>query len=163
MSLIANLTLYLRVKYNLGGIFLVNVVTIWSGSSSITSIFGAIVSNAYLGRLLTLLFGSIASFLGMGTIAMTAAIPNLRPPICHQEPFICEQSQHWQLAVLLISLTLLAIGAGGIRPCNMAFGADQFDTNRKGKSTIGKLFQLVVLFVYSCALNNTHWSCLCLD
>ncbi|KAL3528314.1 hypothetical protein ACH5RR_007636 [Cinchona calisaya] len=140
MSLIANLTLYLHSKYNLEGIFLVNVVTIWSGSSNISSIAGAVVSDVYLGRFLTLLFGSISSLLGMGTIALTAAIPNLKPPACH-EPSICEQPQHWQLAVLFIGLALLAIGAGGIRPCNIAFGADQFDTRtERGRAQLESFF-----------------------
>ncbi|XP_027124409.1 protein NRT1/ PTR FAMILY 2.8-like [Coffea arabica] len=140
MSLIANLTVYLRTKYNLGGIFLVNVVTIWTGSSNVLSIAGAIVSDAYLGRFLTLLFGSISSLVGMGTTALTAAIPELRPPACH-EPSACEKPQGWQILVLLLGLGLLAIGAGGIRPCNIAFGADQFDTRtEKGKARLESFF-----------------------
>lgn len=63
MSLIANITVYLRTKYNMDGILLVNVVSIWSGSSNITAIPGALISDTYLGRFRTLLYGSIASFL----------------------------------------------------------------------------------------------------
>lgn len=63
MSLIANMTVYLHTKYNMEGILLVNVVTIWSGSSNIASLAGAFVSDTYLGRFFTLLFGSIASLL----------------------------------------------------------------------------------------------------
>lgn len=63
MGLAANLTVYLKTKYNLNGVTLVNVVNIWNGSCNITSIAGAIISDAYLGRFLTLLFGSISSFL----------------------------------------------------------------------------------------------------
>lgn len=63
MSLISNITVYLQNNYNLGGVLLVNIVTIWSGSNNITSLLGAFVSDAYLGRFRTLLVGSIASLL----------------------------------------------------------------------------------------------------
>ncbi|KAL3526486.1 hypothetical protein ACH5RR_011142 [Cinchona calisaya] len=42
---------------------------------------------------------------------------------------------------LLISFTLLVIGAGGIRPCNLPFGADQFNTvTESGKRDIRSFF-----------------------
>ncbi|EPS58521.1 hypothetical protein M569_16293 [Genlisea aurea] len=63
MSLIANITVYLRTKYNLSGIILVNIVTIWSGTTNVSSIGGAILSDAFLGRFRTLLFGTICSLL----------------------------------------------------------------------------------------------------
>lgn len=62
-SSIANLTVYLRTKYNMDGILLVNVISNWSGSSNISSLAGAFVSDAYLGRFHTLLLGSMVSFL----------------------------------------------------------------------------------------------------
>ncbi|CAI0415453.1 unnamed protein product, partial [Linum tenue] len=40
---------------------------------------------------------------------------------------ICQQADTGQLAILYLSLALAAVGAGGIRPCVVAFGADQFD------------------------------------
>jgi peptide/histidine transporter 3/4 len=63
MSLISNLTVYLLTNYNLSGLFVVNVVQIWNGSSNIASIVGAFISDAYLGRFKTLLYGSFASLL----------------------------------------------------------------------------------------------------
>ncbi|KAJ0232316.1 Protein NRT1/ PTR FAMILY 2.8 [Hirschfeldia incana] len=141
MSLIGNLSVYLTTKYNLGGVFLVNIINIWSGSCNFLSIPGAIVSDAYLGRFWTLLLGSIASFLGMGIIALTAALPHLRPQACNDPTNCSNPPERWQLAVLFAGLGLLAIGAGGIRPCNIAFGADQFDTStKKGKSHLETFF-----------------------
>ncbi|CAN8277116.1 unnamed protein product [Cochlearia groenlandica] len=141
MSLIGNLSVYLTMKYNLGGVFLVNIVNIWFGSCNILSLVGAYVSDAYLGRFWTLLFGSIASFIGMGIMALTAALPRLRPKPCADPSNCLNQPVKWQLAVLFSSLTLLAIGAGGIRPCNIAFGADQFDTTtKKGKTQLETFF-----------------------
>ncbi|KAK3226111.1 hypothetical protein Dsin_005973 [Dipteronia sinensis] len=63
MSLVGNLTMYLQSKYNIGGVFVVNIVSIWSGSSNIASLAGAFISDTYLGRFRTLLCGSIASLL----------------------------------------------------------------------------------------------------
>ncbi|KAF8097948.1 hypothetical protein N665_0278s0010 [Sinapis alba] len=141
MSLIGNLSVYLTTKYNLGGVFLVNIINIWSGSCNFLSIPGAFVSDAYLGRFWTLLICSISSFLGMGIIALTAALPRLRPEACNDPTNCSNPPDGWQLAVLFAGLALLAIGAGGIRPCNIAFGADQFDTTtKKGKSQLESFF-----------------------
>ncbi|KAJ4872659.1 Protein NRT1/ PTR FAMILY 2.8 [Raphanus sativus] len=141
MSLIGNLSVYLTTKYNLGGIFLVNIINIWFGSCNFLSIPGAFVSDAYLGRFWTLLLGSISSFLGMGIIALTAALPRLRPEACKDPTNCSNPPERWQLAVLFAGLGLVAIGAGGIRPCNIAFGADQFDTSTtKGKSNLETFF-----------------------
>ncbi|CAN0903491.1 Protein NRT1/ PTR FAMILY 2.8 [Linum grandiflorum] len=142
MSLIANLTLYLQSQYNMGGVFNVTVTTIWGGTCNVASLAGAFLADAYLGRFRTLLYGSISSFLGIGTMTLIAAIPQLRPPPCPKfSTQQCQEAQGWQLAFLFGALALLAIGAGGIRPCNIAFGADQFDTSTpKGRSQLQVFF-----------------------
>ncbi|XWS51070.1 hypothetical protein CRYUN_Cryun12cG0144700 [Craigia yunnanensis] len=140
MSLVSNITVYLKTEYNMGGVSVVNVVNIWSGSSNITGIAGAFLADAYLGKFLTLLFGSIASFLGMATMTLTAGVPRFRPSACEGESN-CPQPQGWQLAILFAGLGMLSIGAGGIRPCNISFGADQFDTStEKGRKQLATFF-----------------------
>ncbi|CAM8977198.1 unnamed protein product [Rhodiola kirilowii] len=99
MSLIANITVYLRTRYNLEGVLLVNVVQIWSGTCNIMTLFGAFLSDAYLGRFKTLLFGSIASLLGMVTVTMTSGVSALVPTPCPTSSN-CEQAEDWQLAIL---------------------------------------------------------------
>ncbi|KAJ9163583.1 hypothetical protein P3X46_023234 [Hevea brasiliensis] len=140
MSLIANMTVYLQNKYHMGGASNVNVTTIWSGSSNITSLLGAFLADTYLGRFRTLLFGSISSLLGMVAVTLTAAVPQLTPPKCEGESH-CLRPEKWQLGFLFVSLGFLSIGAGGIRPCNIAFGADQFDTRTaKGRANLESFF-----------------------
>ncbi|KAL8230667.1 hypothetical protein R6Q57_000445 [Mikania cordata] len=142
MSLVMNMTVYLRTKYNMSGIFLVNVVTIWIGTSNIWSLVGAFVADAYIGKFLTLLFGSLASLMGMALMTLTAGVPHFRPPKCTDLPN-CVQPENWQLGLLFTGLGLLAIGAGGLRPCGIAFGVDQFDTSTaKGRKQLESFFNL---------------------
>lgn len=62
MGLIMNLSVYLKTKYNLYGVFLINVVSIWGGSCNILPLFGAFIAEKFLGRFGTLLLGCSASF-----------------------------------------------------------------------------------------------------
>ncbi|XP_065860864.1 protein NRT1/ PTR FAMILY 2.8 [Euphorbia lathyris] len=168
MSLIANMIVYLRTHYNLGGVFTVNVTTIWSGSSNITSLFGAFIADTFLGKYRTLLFGSISSLLGMLGMTLTVSMPSLTPPKCKDLASNCPQPHKWQLAFLFVSLGFLSIGAGGIRPCNIAFGADQFDTRTpKIRATLEKFFNwwyfaftialLIALTVVVWVQTNVSW------
>lgn len=64
----------------------------------------------------------------------------MRPLTCKERPH-CQQPHGWQLGVLFAGLGLLSLGAGGIRPCNIAFGADQFDTRtEKGRGQLESFF-----------------------
>ncbi|XP_024969798.1 protein NRT1/ PTR FAMILY 2.8 [Cynara cardunculus var. scolymus] len=140
VSLVMNMTFYLRSNYNMNGIFLINVVTIWTGTSNISSLAGAYLSDAYIGKFLTLFFASIASLLGMGMMTLTAGVPHLRPPKCNDQ-LNCVQPEMWQLGLLYAALGLLSLGAGGLRPCGIAFGADQFDTTTtKGRKQLQSFF-----------------------
>ncbi|KAL9239515.1 hypothetical protein vseg_013828 [Gypsophila vaccaria] len=140
VSLAANIAVYLRQKYNMEGIMLINVVNIWNGCTNILTLPGAILSDAYLGRFCTVLIGSLAAMLGMLLMTLGAAIPKLRPPSCDLETE-CIQAKAWQLAILFVALVLLAIGSGGIRPCNIAFGTDQFDTTTaKGRMQLSRFY-----------------------
>lgn len=77
----------------------------------------------------------------MLVLMLTAAIPSLHPPKCEAGKNICNGPTGWQLGFLLSSFGFLVIGAGGIRPCNLAFGADQFNPNTEsGKKGISSFF-----------------------
>jgi peptide/histidine transporter 3/4 len=62
----------------------------------------------------------------MTILWLTAMIPQLKPPSCESQQ-VCESATAAQLALLLSSFGLISIGAGCIRPCSIAFGADQLD------------------------------------
>lgn len=67
-------------------------------------------------------------------MTLTAGVTEVRPFPCNGQRN-CPQPYAWQLVLLYGVLGLLAIGAGGIRTCSIAFGADQFDpTTEKGRA-----------------------------
>lgn len=62
----------------------------------------------------------------MISLTLSAVLPQFRPPPCKGEE-VCQEASGGQLAILYVSLLLGALGSGGIRPCIVAFGAEQFD------------------------------------
>lgn len=66
----------------------------------------------------------------MITVTLTAWLPQLHPPKCNvgqNSLSQCKSASKTQLGVLLMGLGFLSIGTGGIRPCSIPFGVDQFD------------------------------------
>ncbi|EOY21699.1 Major facilitator superfamily protein isoform 3 [Theobroma cacao] len=79
---------------------------------------------------------------GLLAIQLTAAIPELHPHRCAaQGNTDCRGPTAGQMAFLLTGLGLIIVGAGGVRPCNLAFGADQFNPKTEsGKRGINSFF-----------------------
>ncbi|XP_058220122.1 protein NRT1/ PTR FAMILY 1.1-like [Rhododendron vialii] len=64
----------------------------------------------------------------MVLIWITAVIPQARPPYCNQlKGESCKSPTGAQYATLLFSFVLASIGASGIRPCSVAFRANQVE------------------------------------
>ncbi|XVF54249.1 hypothetical protein PTKIN_Ptkin05aG0165100 [Pterospermum kingtungense] len=78
----------------------------------------------------------------MALLTLTAAVSDLHPLACDSsESGTCPGPTPWQMAFLLSGLGLMVVGAGGIRPCNLAFGADQFNPETEsGKRGISSFF-----------------------
>ncbi|XP_021892802.1 protein NRT1/ PTR FAMILY 8.1-like [Carica papaya] len=100
-------------------------VTAWMGSAYVFTLLGAFMADAYLGRFKTILVFSTIYSVGMVLLTLSAAIDALRPPPCTAKP--CTEITSGQRGFLFLSLGLVAIGTGGIKPCVSSFGADQFD------------------------------------
>ena len=64
---------------------------------------------------------------GISILWLTAMIPQATPGPCDPRTQTCEYTSTLQYLVLLSSFVLMSIGAGGVRPCSLAFGADQID------------------------------------
>ncbi|XP_073122182.1 protein NRT1/ PTR FAMILY 2.11-like [Henckelia pumila] len=139
----SNLLVYLTTVFHMNSITATNVVNIFNGTCNFGTLAGAFLCDTYLGRYKTLGIASVSSFLGMLMLTLTAAFTGLHPPECTTQPasLKCVGASPWQLAFLFAAFLLLVIGASGIRPCNLAFGADQFDPNTdSGRRGINSFF-----------------------
>ncbi|XP_019196753.1 PREDICTED: protein NRT1/ PTR FAMILY 1.2 [Ipomoea nil] len=125
-GLAPNMILYLMKDYGMGVTKGQNLLFFWSAATNFMPLLGAFVADSYLGRFLTIALGSVFSFLGMVVLWLTAMIRQLRPA-CTQLGQPCKTASPAQYFVLISSFVLMSIGAGGIRPCSLAFGADQLD------------------------------------
>ncbi|OMO79163.1 Proton-dependent oligopeptide transporter family [Corchorus capsularis] len=143
MGTVANLSIYLTTVFHMKSITAATIINIFHGTSNLVPLLGAFLSDTYFGRYKTLVFASIASFLGMAVLALTAAIHKLHPPKCpsSNSGTTCVEPVTGQLAFLYFAFGLLVIGAGGIKPCNLAFGVDQFDPRTEsGQKGINSFF-----------------------
>ncbi|XP_004495820.1 protein NRT1/ PTR FAMILY 4.5-like [Cicer arietinum] len=100
-----------------------NTLTNFMGSTFLLSLVGGFISDAYLNRLTTcLLFGSL-EVLALVILTIQASLNNLHPEACGKSSCV-----KGGIAVMFYtSLSLLALGMGGVRGSMTAFGADQFD------------------------------------
>ncbi|XP_030514485.1 protein NRT1/ PTR FAMILY 2.13-like [Rhodamnia argentea] len=133
-GLLANFMVYLVRVYRMDQVMASNVINIWSGLTNFAPLVGAFISDSYAGRFRTIAFASFASFLGMLTMTLTAWLRHLHPPPCTALPQamnsshpLCAGPTGGQLGILFLGLGLLSVGTGGIRPCSIPFGVDQFD------------------------------------
>ncbi|KAK9983862.1 hypothetical protein SO802_033387 [Lithocarpus litseifolius] len=83
-GLMPNMILYLIGSYNMKTASASSILLLWSAISNVMAIFGAFLSDSYLGRFRVISLGSISSLLGMTILWSTAMMPQLKPPSCDQ-------------------------------------------------------------------------------
>ncbi|KAD3068767.1 hypothetical protein E3N88_36647 [Mikania micrantha] len=124
-GLMPNMIFYLIQVYHMDVVTGTTVLSIWSALSNGLAIFGAFISDSYLGRFRVIAIGSLSTLLGMVFLLLTSMVPQLTPSSCHEPETDCNPPKPTQLAFLFSCFVLLSIGSGCIRPCSIAFGADQ--------------------------------------
>ncbi|CAN4124789.1 unnamed protein product [Withania somnifera] len=135
-----NMVIYLTNELHLPLTKAANTLTNFGGTASLTPLLGAFIADTFAGRFWTITVASIIYQIGMIILTLSAILPQLRPPSCEGDEY-CKEANSSQLAILYVSLLLTAFGSGGIRPCVVAFGADQFDENDpKQKTQTWKFF-----------------------
>ncbi|CAN4080487.1 unnamed protein product [Withania somnifera] len=111
-----NMIIYITTFYHTEAAAASILIGIWSSLSDGLSIVGAFVSDSYLGRFRTVAIGSLSSLIAF--------------PCNNINQHDCNGTTTAQFALLLCSLGLISVGAGFVRPCSIALGADQFDNKR---------------------------------
>ncbi|XP_062188918.1 protein NRT1/ PTR FAMILY 2.11-like [Phragmites australis] len=137
----ANLMVYLTSVFHMSNVRAAVALNAFSGTTNLATVFGAFASDLYLGRYTTVGIGCVATLIGMIILTLTAGVPALHPPPCAGVDGQCEGATRGQLAVLVLSFLFIVMGAGGIRPCSLPFGADQFDPRTEsGRRGINSFF-----------------------
>ncbi|WZZ12443.1 hypothetical protein YC2023_105532 [Brassica napus] len=131
---LSNLLVYLTSVFNMKSVTAATIINAFAGTVNFGTFVAAFLCDTYFGRYKTLnVAGSLA-------ILLTAAVPQLHPAPCGTASS-CIGPSGGQIAFLMMGLGILVVGAGGIRPCNLAFGADQFNPKSgSGKRGIDSFF-----------------------
>ncbi|KAL2342536.1 hypothetical protein Fmac_003821 [Flemingia macrophylla] len=126
VGLRVNMILYLLQEYHFDPATGAIVIFLWNALTNFLPIFCAFLSDSWLGRFRVIAFGTLIHLLGLVVLWLTAIIRYARPE-CDVEP--CANPTVVQLLVLFSSLALMALGAGGIRSCTLAFTSDQINNS----------------------------------
>lgn len=77
-------------------------------------------------------------------LTLTAWVPQFHPPRCTSDPSgqqVRLTPTTTQIAILILGLSWMAVGTGGIKPCPITFAIDQFDTtSSEGKKGVSNFF-----------------------
>ncbi|KAK8604162.1 hypothetical protein V6N13_096621 [Hibiscus sabdariffa] len=151
---LANLLIYLTTVFNLKSITAATMINVFNGTANFGTLVGAFLCDTS----------------GLLAIQLTAAIPELHPHRCAAKGSgECKGPTTGQLAFLLTGLGLMIVGAGGVRPCNLAFGVDQFNPKTEsGKRGIDSFFnwyfftftfaQMISLTLIVYIQSNVSWA-----
>ncbi|XP_037468891.1 protein NRT1/ PTR FAMILY 8.3-like [Triticum dicoccoides] len=115
-----NLITYLTVFLGMGNVAAARSVSTWQATSSVIPLAGAILADSYWGRYRTRVISFSTFAVGMILTALSAYLPLLVKNGISNVVSVQE-------FILFLGLYIIAVGVGGLRPCLMSFGADQFD------------------------------------
>ncbi|KAH9618545.1 hypothetical protein KSS87_006545 [Heliosperma pusillum] len=147
-GLLPNMIIYLMTDYKMSVTKAQNLLYFWNAALNFLPIVGAFVADSFAGRFLTIGIGSIISLLGMITLWMTTLIPQAKPPPCDSLANTCQSPTAGQYTLLIVAFTIMSFGAGGVRPCSQAFGADQVDQRDSPKNQ--RVLETFFSFYYAC-------------
>ncbi|KAL1550972.1 protein NRT1/ PTR FAMILY 2.13 [Salvia divinorum] len=141
IGMVANFMVFLLKEFHMEQVMASNVLNIWMGVTNFAPLVGAYISDAHLGRFTTIAYATFSAFMGMMIMTLIAWLPQLHPPPCKVQPHQCTGPTKHQLGVLVLALGFLSVGSGGIRPCSIPFGVDQFDAStEEGRRGINSFF-----------------------
>ncbi|XP_061369922.1 protein NRT1/ PTR FAMILY 3.1-like [Gastrolobium bilobum] len=127
----SNLMSYLTQELNMPSVTASYTLTNFVGTLYLTPLVGALIAESCAGAFWTITVGSLFYELGMLGLTISASLPSQRPLPCPTK-VNCQEATFSQVWTLYLSLLLLCLGSGGIKPCVMPFSADQFDMSKSG-------------------------------
>uniref|UniRef100_R7VZG5 Peptide transporter PTR2 n=1 Tax=Aegilops tauschii TaxID=37682 RepID=R7VZG5_AEGTA len=146
-----NLVTYLTGVLGQSNVAAARNVSTWQATCFLMPLGGAVVADSYCGRYRTMVVSCFIGVAGMLTTAFSAYLPLLVENGVSFRGLTSSNMVSVQEFVLFLGLYMIAVGLGGLRPCLMSFGADQFDDGDPSERvTKGSFFNWYV-FNMSCA------------
>ncbi|KAJ3675505.1 hypothetical protein LUZ60_004547 [Juncus effusus] len=104
-----------------------NIVTNFVGTIFLLSLVGGFLSDSYLGSFWTMLIFGFVELSGFTLLSVQAHLPQLRPPKCNMASLQdhCIEAKGFKSNIFFISLYLVALGSGCMKPNMISHGADQ--------------------------------------
>uniref|UniRef100_A0A0D9WTX8 Major facilitator superfamily (MFS) profile domain-containing protein n=1 Tax=Leersia perrieri TaxID=77586 RepID=A0A0D9WTX8_9ORYZ len=131
-----NLVTYLTTVLHQSNVAAAKNVSTWQATCFLTPLAGAVVADSHWGRYRTMVVACCIAVAGMLMAALSAILPLLITETTAANFSSMASAQEF---ILFIGLYMIAFGIGGLRPCLMSFGADQFDagdpSERKSKGS----------------------------
>lgn len=84
-------------------------------------------------------------------LTVTVSVPSLRPPECTTNTS-CEPASKLQVRIFYIALYVVALGAGGVKPCFSSLGAQTLA--HQYPSTVEKTLVRLFLGSFTIVLSN---------
>uniref|UniRef100_A0A8R7PB98 Peptide transporter PTR2 n=1 Tax=Triticum urartu TaxID=4572 RepID=A0A8R7PB98_TRIUA len=112
---------------------------------------GAVVADSYWGRYRTMVVSFFIGVAGMLMAALSAYLPLLVKNGVLFRGLTSSNIVSVQEFLLFLGLYMIAVGLGGLRPCLMSFGADQFDDGDPVERAMKGSFFNWYVFNMSCA------------
>ncbi|KAF7097390.1 hypothetical protein CFC21_099214 [Triticum aestivum] len=145
-----NLVTYLTGVLGQSNVAAARNVSTWQATCFLMPLGGAVVADSYCGRYRTMVVSCFVGVAGMLMTAFSAYLPLLVENGVSIRGLTSSNMVSVQEFVLFLGLYMIAVGLGGLRPCLMSFGADQFDDGDPSERlTKGSFFNWYV-FNMSC-------------
>nr|BAJ90303.1 predicted protein [Hordeum vulgare subsp. vulgare] len=146
-----NLVTYLTGVLGQSNVAAARNVSTWQATCFLMPLGGAVVADSYCGRYRTMVVSCFIGVAGMLMTAFSAYLPLLVEKGVSFRGLTSSNIVPVQEFILFLGLYMIAVGLGGLRPCLMSFGADQFDDGDPSeRATKGSFFNWY-LFNMSCA------------
>ncbi|XP_061375989.1 protein NRT1/ PTR FAMILY 4.3-like [Gastrolobium bilobum] len=116
-----------------------NIVTNFVGTIFLLALLGGFLSDSYLGSFWTILIFGFVELSGFILLSVQAHVPQLKPAPCNMfsDGEHCTEAKGFKALIFFLSIYLVALGSGCVKPNMIAHGGDQF--NQENPKQLKKL------------------------